>query len=187
MTMKTAALTIALIGTLAVPAFAQWRGGRHGVPPGAMPPPGTCRVWYDGRPAGHQPGPMSCRDAERVAARDPRARVVFGDGRDGWWGGAYPSQRYAGPEYGYPDGRRARWGSGAGYRVGYEDGIDKGREDARDRDRYDPTRHGRYRSADHRYEREYGPKEFYRDAYRQGFLQGYREGYASHRGRGWGW
>lgn len=184
--MRTAALTIALIGTLAVPAFAQWRGDSYG----GVPPPGTCRVWYEGRSPSRQPGPVSCRDAVRIAARDPYARVIYGTGRgDGRWDSRYPSQGYPSSDWrrGSPGDRRGGWGSSAGYRVGYEDGRDKGREDARDRDRYDPTRHGRYRSADHRYEREYGPKEFYRDAYRQGFVQGYREAYASHRGRGYRW
>jgi hypothetical protein len=26
-----------------------------------MPPPGQCRVWYPGRPPGHQPPPGNCR------------------------------------------------------------------------------------------------------------------------------
>ena len=43
--------------------------------------------------------------------------------------------------------------------VGYRDGLEVGRKDARDRDRNDPARSGRYRSADHDYNRRYGPKE----------------------------
>jgi len=34
-----------------------------GIPPGHLPPPGQCRVWYPGRPPGRQPRPQSCRDA----------------------------------------------------------------------------------------------------------------------------
>ena len=51
------------------------------VPPGHLPPAGSCRVWYDGVPPGHQPPPTSCGEAERVAARDG-ARVIYSDGRD---------------------------------------------------------------------------------------------------------
>lgn len=31
------------------------------VPPGHLPPPGQCRIWYPDRPPGHQPPPGSCR------------------------------------------------------------------------------------------------------------------------------
>jgi hypothetical protein len=47
------------------------------VPAGHLPPPGSCRVWYDDRPAGQQPPPTSCRDAERTAARERGARVIY--------------------------------------------------------------------------------------------------------------
>ena len=30
------------------------------VPPGHLPPAGSCRVWFPGRPPGHQPAPTSC-------------------------------------------------------------------------------------------------------------------------------
>jgi hypothetical protein len=30
------------------------------IPPGKMPPPGSCRIWYPGRPAGQQPPPGRC-------------------------------------------------------------------------------------------------------------------------------
>jgi len=30
------------------------------VPPGHLPPPGHCRVWYADRPPGHQPPPVPC-------------------------------------------------------------------------------------------------------------------------------
>jgi hypothetical protein len=34
----------------------------HGgsVPPGHMPPPGECRIWYPDRPPGQQPPPGDC-------------------------------------------------------------------------------------------------------------------------------
>lgn len=30
------------------------------VPPGHLPPPGMCRIWYPDRPPGHQPPPDHC-------------------------------------------------------------------------------------------------------------------------------
>jgi hypothetical protein len=30
------------------------------IPPGHLPPPGQCRVWYPDRPPGHQPPPGPC-------------------------------------------------------------------------------------------------------------------------------
>lgn len=32
------------------------------VPPGHMPPPGQCRIWFPDRPPGHQPPPGSCHE-----------------------------------------------------------------------------------------------------------------------------
>src|SRR5262245_23717623 len=69
-----------------VEAQGRWEGRRdrqevaraQGVPPGQLPPADRCRVWYDNRPAGRQPSPTSCRQAEAIAARDPYARVVYG-------------------------------------------------------------------------------------------------------------
>ena len=31
-----------------------------GIPNGHMPPPGSCRIWYPGRPAGQQAAPFQC-------------------------------------------------------------------------------------------------------------------------------
>src|SRR5687768_4787890 len=84
--MRTAAATFVLIGLVTVPLGAQGRGSRYpdraqGIPPGHLPPAGACRVWYEGRPPGYQPPPTSCREAERVASRDPYARVIYGSDR----------------------------------------------------------------------------------------------------------
>lgn len=38
-----------------------------GIPPGQLPPPGQCRVWYPGEPPGHQPRARSCARIEREA------------------------------------------------------------------------------------------------------------------------
>ena len=86
--MRHAILTVVLAGAVAAPAWAQSAAGRYrepneggrysaeaqGVPPGYLPPPGTCRVWYDGRPAGHQPRADELRrrpSASRAAIAPP--------------------------------------------------------------------------------------------------------------------
>ena len=81
--MRTASAVVLLVGSMALPVGAQRDERSRGVPPGHLPPPGECRVWYDHRPPGHQPPPTSCREAERIAARDRYARVIYGD-RPGW-------------------------------------------------------------------------------------------------------
>jgi hypothetical protein len=53
--------------------------GSQDIPAGHLPPPGSCRVWYDDRPAGQQPPPTSCREAERTAAREHGARVIYSE------------------------------------------------------------------------------------------------------------
>ena len=148
-----------------------------------MPPPGSCRVWYDNRPPGQQPRPTNCRDAERVAARDRSARVIYGDRSIQNDGRPYPAVPYSYPGSRYPNSERypnSRGGYAYGnisFDNGYRDGLDKGREDANGRRSYDPNRHSRYRSADHGYDRRYGSKDQYKNVYREGFQAGYDEGY----------
>ena len=81
--MKHAFIVLALLGLAAAPAEAQGKGkGKNRVPPGHLPAAGECRVWYDGVPPGRQPRPTSCAEAERIAARDRNARVLYGSDRD---------------------------------------------------------------------------------------------------------
>ena len=204
--MKQTLIVLVLLGITAAPAVAQGRGnGRNRIPPGHLPAAGECRVWYEGVPPGRQPRPTSCAEAERIAARDRNARVVYGSDRDDryrddrWardddWrrqddrsrtGGtrdrAVPrTDRYP-DAYPYPDDRYPAQRNGSfAFRQGYEDGIVKGREDTRDGDSFDPARHSWYKSANRGYDSRYGSREQYREQYRDGFLDGYR---AEYRGR----
>jgi hypothetical protein len=71
-----------LIGALIVPgarALADNDGHRH-IPPGHLPPPGMCRIWYPGTPPGHQPPPGDCRVLSRQV---PRGAWLVG--RDRTW------------------------------------------------------------------------------------------------------
>lgn len=40
----------------------------RGIPPGHMPPPGSCRVWYPHEPPGQQPPPGPCDELRADAA-----------------------------------------------------------------------------------------------------------------------
>lgn len=55
---------------------AGYGGGRAdvNVPPGHLPPPGECRVWYPDRPPGHQPPPGDCRE---LSHRVPRGAFLI--------------------------------------------------------------------------------------------------------------
>ena len=86
--MKHTILTVVLAGTVAGPAWAQGgadryqernEGGRYsadaqGIPSGYLPAPGTCRVWYDGRPPGHQPRAKNRRQSGHPDRRGLRGR-----------------------------------------------------------------------------------------------------------------
>ncbi len=206
----TVLLALALLPTAAT-VEAQGRGRdrrdvarAQGIPPGQMPPADRCRVWYDGVPPGRQPGATSCAQAERIAARDRNARVIYGEDaydRDDRYGynrnGVYGSYPYP-----YPDNDRgvprvpgrnrapndpyysgsSRIGDTA-YENGFRDGRTKGLEDRGDSDRFDPSRHSRYRSPDRGYITSYGDKTRYRTIYREGFQAGYERGYYDYAAR----
>ena len=49
--------------------YPQGPRGEMKIPPGHMPPPGKCRIWYPDLPPGQQPPPGECRDLQyRVPA-----------------------------------------------------------------------------------------------------------------------
>jgi hypothetical protein len=166
--------TVVLAGAFAAPGWAQnaadrYRepneGGRYSadaqqVPSGYLPPPGACRVWYDGRPAGYQPPATSCAAAERVARRVHAARVIYGGDQPRRGNGRVMDEARAVP-----------------FEQGFKDGRSRGYDDRRDDRRFDPTRHERYEVAARGYESRLGDRTIYQDAYREGFRAGYAEGY----------
>lgn len=69
------ALATLVLGSL-VPFTVRAQGRGHDkVPPGQMPPAGSCRIWLDGLPPGHQPLPTDCETAYRDAPPDSRVLV----------------------------------------------------------------------------------------------------------------
>ncbi len=101
-----AAMVAVLLGlaAMAIPATADAQGRRQsaqGVPPGHLPAPGQCRVWYDGRPPGLQPAQTSCVVARREAARTG-GRVIYGDDRRGRFERVDRARRTPYPDARYP-------------------------------------------------------------------------------------
>lgn len=47
------------------------------IPPGHLPPPGSCKVWYPGKPPGHQPPPTSCGAA--LSHAEPGTWILYRD------------------------------------------------------------------------------------------------------------
>ena len=130
-----AALFSVLTFTVGQAANAQGRGrgnedrgrGTQGIPPGHLPPPGECRVWYDNRPAGQQPPPTSCDNARAAVARGG-GRVIYAE--------ASRRDERARDDRARDDGRRDQDCDEKDRRKG-ECGSDRGR----DGDRY-PNRDG---------------------------------------------
>lgn len=89
---------LAMAAPLAAGAQGRGRDGR-GVPPGHLPPPGSCRVWVDGVPPGRQSPPTDCATAERT--RLANGRVIYGDA-----GGGYDDDRRGKGKGKHKDGRR---------------------------------------------------------------------------------
>ncbi len=48
-----------------VPGQVYYENTSPNIPPGHMPPPGKCRIWYPDRPPGQQPPPGNCWELER--------------------------------------------------------------------------------------------------------------------------
>lgn len=87
-------LALASLALAAAPLAAQGNARARGadrVPPGQLPPAGLCRIWYDDRPPGRQPQPMSCAEAQRRAPRN--ARVIYGPRTDRRDDGRYDDRR----------------------------------------------------------------------------------------------
>jgi hypothetical protein len=133
---------------------------------------------------------QSFRSGYEAGYADGYRRFGGGYGNGGYYGNQRPGDVYGGVypnnrgDYGNGYPNQGRWGynSTPAHANGVRDGYEKGREDARDRDPFDPRRHSWYRSGDHDYRREYGPKPQYEDLYRRGFQEGYERGY-----REWGY
>ena len=206
--MRTAAVLV-FTCLLASPVTAQERGGRYGspgqgIPPGHLPPPGECRVWYDDRPAGQQPPPTGCREAERVASRDRYARVVYGGDRrerrdnDSWdreddprdrgraiprgdrspYPGRYPyPDRYPYPESRYPDNYPNERGRGGYSSVPFDTGY----KDGLDKGREDARDNDSYDPVRHsRYrsaDRGYNRRYGTKEEYKNIYREGFRAGY----------
>jgi hypothetical protein len=86
--------------------------------------------------------------------------------------------------YGYRGQRDVRQYERVAYDNGYREGIEHGGHDARDRRDYRVDRDRDYRRGDEGYRREYGDRDFYREAFRRGYEAGYRAGFQQYARRG---
>jgi hypothetical protein len=75
--MRTLTKLLALVAPLALAAPAAAQGRDNKIPEGHRPPPGMCRVWIDGVPAGQQPAPTDCPTA--VRNKPSNGTVIFGE------------------------------------------------------------------------------------------------------------
>ncbi|RJP15009.1 MAG: hypothetical protein C4520_20790 [Candidatus Abyssobacteria bacterium SURF_5] len=68
--------SVGVAGTISAGQPTEVYSGPIGIPPGHLPPPGQCRIWYPGFPPGQQPPPGHCDDLEwRVP---PGAWLIYG-------------------------------------------------------------------------------------------------------------
>ena len=58
------------------PGHGHYESRLPNIPPGHMPPPGKCRIWYPGEPPGQQPPPGDCYELKRQVP--PGAWLVRG-------------------------------------------------------------------------------------------------------------
>jgi len=87
-----AAVVMVLAQAASVEAQGRGRGRGFKIPPGHMPAPGMCRVWYQGVPPGHQPPAVPCRALRgyrfvgAVVVEGPRRGRDFGYWDEVWGG-----------------------------------------------------------------------------------------------------
>ena len=113
------AITAGSALVLATSAGAQERSDR--IPPGHVPPPGMCRIWINGVPAGRQPRETDCETARRNAPAN--SRIIYGGDSQGRVSNdpRYPGSsngtydpRYPGSSNGTYDPRYPRTGTSSG-------------------------------------------------------------------------
>ncbi len=63
-------------------SFSHYGKGGRGVPRQYLPPPGLCRLWFDGRVASAQPAPAQCAVLRRNVPAG--ARLIVGEHRYSW-------------------------------------------------------------------------------------------------------
>lgn len=63
-------------------SFSHYGRGGRGVPRQYLPPPGMCRLWFDGRAASEQPAPAQCAALRRNVPAG--SRLIVGEHRYSW-------------------------------------------------------------------------------------------------------